>query len=63
MLTMRHSVAGNALTIAMSTYCAVLSVLPTWVVKFRNVGDKLVIGIRGVTESYILANQSQTLII
>ena len=60
--TLRHSVTGNAPTIAMSSFRAVLSVLPTWDIELRKVGDRLVLRLRDVTKSYLQSKRSQRLI-
>lgn len=61
--TRRHSVAGNAPNIAMSTYSAILYALTTWDVGIRKVGDLLVIRVNDVTKAYLQTNPSQPLII
>lgn len=62
MSTIRFSVDGNPPTRAMSTYRALISVLPTWDVESRKVRDELVLRVCDFTKADLQANPSQRLI-
>lgn len=58
----RHSLAGNAPTIALKTVRLLLSLAPSWDQSLRANNDMLNIKVRDVTKAYLQSNPTQRLI-